>query len=347
MYIVNMDIYEYLNKPKQNQTMSHEEFTNILPILVDSLFKYGIQQIVRDYNDTLTNVSTDWEKLKSYTIKTNHINAQCTVGLSIIKKYMTHIYDVKNYKGKSISLLWTKENIEKTLTVNRRSHSTPYVSEIIRQIGFIAGISKVTIYRPLLTKRIVEYFGAKEVLDVCVGWGGRMLGSACLDEVYYTGIEPCNNTYQSLQKIIHDLALDKVTLYQDTAENVLPLLERKFDLAITSPPYYNLEIYSDEESQSHQYGSYAKWYDLFLKPVVEGVINILKDDGKSCWSVKNFKTDKQYNLYDDIVKIHKNLGWEQIELEFFVGNNVRPGSKDKNGESKKSKEITYVFVKTP
>ena len=37
---------------------------------------------------------------------------------------------------------------------------------------------------------------------------------------------------------------------------------------------------------------------------------------------------------------------EQIELEFFVGNSVRPGSKDKDGNSKKSKEITYVFVKT-
>ena len=341
------DIYNYLNKPKRNETLSDEDFIIILPSLIDNLLQYGFQQIINDYNHQyLSDIASDWEKLKSYKIETNHINSQSTIGLSIIKKYMTHIYDVKNYKGKSISLLWTKENIEKALKVNRQSHSTPYVSEIIRQIGFIAGTSKVTIYRPLLTKRIVDYFGAKEVLDVCVGWGGRMLGSVCIDGVNYTGIEPCSKTYNSLQEIKYNLGLDRVTLYKDVAENVLPALERKYDLAITSPPYYNLEIYSDEDSQSHQYGSYKKWYDLFLQPVVYGVLSKLKDGGKSCWSVKNFKTDKQYNLYDDIVKLHKEQGWEQIDLEFFVGNSVRPGSKDKDGKSKKSKEITYVFMKT-
>ena len=34
-----------------------------------------------------------------------------------------------------------------------------------------------------------------------------------------------------------------------------------------------------------------------------------------------------------------------MDLEFFVGNSVRPGSKNKNGQSKKSKEITYIFTK--
>jgi len=344
---ISNDIYTYLNKPKRNETLSEEDFNLILPSLIDNLLQYGFHQIINDYNDQyLSNIISDWKKLKSCTIETNNINAQSTIGLSIIKKYMTHIYDVKNYKGKSISLLWTKENIEKALKVNRQSHSTPYVSEIIRQIGFISGTSKVTIYRPLLTKRIVNYFGAKEVLDVCVGWGGRMLGSACIDGVNYTGIEPCSKTFNSLQEIKENLGLDRVTLYKDVAENVLPTLERKYDLAITSPPYYNLEIYSDEDTQSHQYGSYKKWYDLFLQPVVYGVLSKLTDGGKSCWSVKNFKTDKQYNLYDDIVKLHKDQGWEQIDLEFFVGNSVRPGSKDKDGKSKKSKEITYVFIKT-
>jgi hypothetical protein len=340
------NIYDYLNKPKLNEKLSEEEFTKILPNLINSLLKYGFQSLINEYNDQyLSNIKYDWEKLKSFNIETNHVNAQSTIGLSIIKKYMTHIYDVKNYKGKSISLLWTKENIEKALRVNRQSHSTPYLSEIIRQIGFIAGTSKVTIYRPLLTKRIVEYFGAKEVLDVCVGWGGRMLGSSCIDGVNYTGIEPCSKTYNSLQQIKCELGLDRVSLHKDAAENILPTLEKKYDLAITSPPYYNLEIYSDEATQSHHYGNYKNWYDLFLQPVVYGVLDKLKDDGKSCWSVKNFKTDKQYNLYDDIVNLHKERGWEQIDLEFFVGNSLRPGSKDKNGNSKKSKEITYVFVK--
>ena len=70
---------------------------------------------------------------------------------------MPHIYEVQNYKGKSIKGMWNNTNLLKAIRTNRKSHSTPYVSEIVRQIGFVSGNSKVTIYRPLLTKRIVEY----------------------------------------------------------------------------------------------------------------------------------------------------------------------------------------------
>lgn len=347
---VKEQLYNYLDQKSLNKTMTEEEFNEKLPILVDNLLEYGFQQIVKDYNDKLCSETDDWNKLKNYKQKKDNvfnINAQSTVGLSIIKKHMTHIYDVKNYKGQCVSALWEKENLEKVLKVNRKSHSTPYVSEIIRQLGFMAGTSKVTIYRPLLTKMIVEYFGAKEVLDVCVGWGGRMLGSACIDGVSYTGIEPCKKTYDGLNKMKKKLKLNNVTLYKKGAEDVLPTLEKKYDLALTSPPYYNLEIYSDEKTQSHQQGgTYEDWYDSFLKPVVHGVIDKLKEDGTSCWSVKNFKTDKNYNLYDDIVKLHEEKGWKKIDTEFFVGNSVRPGSKSKDGNAKKSKEITYIFKKS-
>ena len=109
----------------------------------------------------------------------------------------------------------------------------------------------------------------------------------------------------------------------------------------------NLEKYSDEPTQSiNKYTTYDLWYKYFLKPVVYNVIYKLKDSGKSCWSVKNFKTDKQYDLYNDIVKLHDDLGWVQTNIEFYINNSIRPGLKNKNNKSYKGKEITYVFVKT-
>ena len=147
------------------------------------------------------------------------------------------------------------------------------------------------------------------------------------------------------KKIKTELQLENVTLYNNGAEFILPILEEKYDLAITSPPYYNLEIYSNENTQSHHYGTYDEWYNKFLKPVVYGVLERLIDGGKSCWSVKNFKTNKNYNLYDDIVKLHKEKGWVPMkDTEFYVGNCLRPGLKDVNGKSMKSQEVTYVFV---
>ena len=340
-------IYNYVNVTKLNETLSDEMFEKNIQSLVKDLHQYGFDALLRDYNETkLKDIHEDWEALKSKNIDDDFTSSTSVVGMSIIKQTMPHLYEVKSYKGVCIRDQWTKENIEKVLRLNRKTHSTPYVTEIIRQLGFMAGTSKVTIYRPLLTKRIVEAFGAKKVLDVCVGWGGRMLGSACVDGVQYTGIEPCQKTFQGLRHMQQELKLeDRVTLYHDIAESVLPTLKDTYDLALTSPPYYNLELYSDEESQSHQYGDYSTWVDKFLKPVVFGVLDHLKEDGHSCWSVKNFKTDKAYPLYDDIVELHRKKGWIKIDREFYIGNCLRPGLKDEDGNARKSKESTFVFVK--
>lgn len=372
--MATINIYDYLNERDKFRSMEDEEFDKLKGPLSKALVDYTFEQLLKDYTDGLTQSLDDWANLKKKQIDKDFISSTSVVGTNIIKRNMPHLYEVQNHKGKSIVSSWTQEVLEKVLVTNRKSHSTPYVSEIIRQVGFVSGTSKVTIYRPLLTKRIVERFNSKHVLDVCVGWGGRMLGSVCVDGVSYTGIEPFSKTYEGLEQMKSELELtdEQVTLHNDCAETILPQLERKYDLALTSPPYYNLEIYTDEETQSHHYETYEVWVDNFLRPVIEGVLDKLVEGGKSCWSVKNFKTDGKYNLYDDVVRIHKENGWvpmqEEVQViaseedasaeekkenlvtvkqnvEFYVGNCLRPGLKDKDGNSKKSKEITYVFIK--
>jgi len=334
------DIYKIINVRHSLRNMTDAYFDEFLPVFCDKLLLLGFDNFIQTYNDGLQENTKDWKNLKNKQIDKDWINSTSVVGMNIIKRNMPHIYEVSNHKGVNIKLMWDKPHLEKALRANRKSHSTPYVTEIIRQLGFTAGTSKVTIYRPLLTKRIVESLNCKNVLDVCIGWGGRMLGAACLDNVNYTGIEPFSKTYAGLDNIKKDLKLGNVTLFNDIAENVLPNLKKEYDLALTSPPYYNLELYSDETTQSHHYGSYLNWIEKFLKPVVYGVLDKLIDTGYSCWSVKNFKTDKNYNLYDDVAKLHADKGWKKIDREFYVGNCIRPGT------DKKGKEITYVFVKS-
>ena len=342
------NIYDYLNIKNKFRNMTDDFFLNtFVNQFASNMYEYGFDNLMNNYNDGLISEQTDWNNLKNQNITNNYMSSTSTVGLSIIKKSMGHIYEVENFKGVSIKKLWTIQNIRKALIINRKTHITPYVSEIIRQLGFSAGTSKVTIYRPLLTKRIVEYFSGKKILDVCTGWGGRMLGTRSVNGTHYTGIEPCLKTYNGLTEIIDILELDNINIYNDTAENILPELPNNYyDMALTSPPYYNLEVYSNEATQSiNKYNTYELWYDNFLKPVVYGVLDKLEDGGKSCWSVKNFKTDKKYNLYEDVVKLHEDKGWKKINTEFYVGNCLRPGLKDKNGKPQTGKEITYVFTK--
>lgn len=332
-----------INKRNALRDLSDVDFEELLPKLSSELESHGI--LYENYSNE--EILNDWKSLckKSLDNNVTYISATSVVGMKIMRKYMTHFHDVKNYKGVSIRSLWKKEHLEKALRFNRKNHSTPYASEIIRSLSFTNGLGKVTMYRPLMARNVVSYFKAKSVLDVCAGWGGRMLGTKSLgSSVSYTGIEPCEKTFKGLTNICNHLNLvDNVTLINKPAEIYLNELDSniKFDIALTSPPYYNLEIYSDEETQSLQYSDYESWINNFIKPVIE---NILKRVKYSCWSVKNFKTDKKYDLLTDVIRIHEENGWIMMDVTFTMSNSKRPGLSVNTGP-KKTEEVTYVFVK--
>ena len=335
-----------INKKNTLKDLSDADFEVLLPILATELESHGI--LYEDYPDA--DIAKDWKLLREKKIdKTiTNVSATAVAGMKIMRKYMRHFHEVQNYKGLSVKSLWKKANLEKALRFNRAQHSTPYASEIIRSLSFTNGLGKVTMYRPLMARNIVAYFDAKSVLDVCAGWGGRMIGSKSVDlaSVSYTGIDPCKKTYNALCGIRDELGLTGVTLINKPAEVALVELpeDAKFDIALTSPPYFNLEIYSDETTQSTKLGDYQAWVDKFLRPVIVGVIGRVK---YSCWSVKNFKTDKKYNLLDDVVAIHKENGWKQMDVVFTMSNSKRPGngSTAETSSPKKTEEVTYVFVK--
>ena len=312
-----------------------------------------------------------------------NISATEVAGMKVLRKHMRHFHAVRNYKGNSVASLWTQPCLEKALRFNRAQHSTPYASEIIRSLSFANGLGKVTMYRPLMAKKVVAYLahqlGVKEVrvLDVCAGWGGRMIGAKSAEspsfagvspsvagglrgelvspslKVHYTGIDPCEKTYAALRAIRDELGLHNVTLIHKPAEVALQQPLGTYDIALTSPPYYNLEIYSDEPTQSVHAGGYQAWLESFLKPVIAGVIRL--GVKYSCWSVKNFKTDKKYDLLDDVIRIHGEHGWRLLDgVVFTMANSRRPGQKAKPHEStestdpvapKKTEECTYVFVR--
>jgi hypothetical protein len=288
------------------------------------------------------------------------ISATEVAGMKVLRKHMQHFHAVRNYKGHSVESLWTQPCLEKALRFNRAQHSTPYASEIIRSLSFANGLGKVTMYRPLMAKKVVAYLTDKDklkdvrVLDVCAGWGGRMIGAKSAEggglKVHYTGIDPCAKTYAALRAIRDELGLTNVTLINKPAEVALQELDPSvpYDLALTSPPYYNLELYSDEPTQSVSgpNAGYQAWLNEFLNPVIQGVIRL--GVKYSCWSVKNFRTDKKYDLLDDVVRIHGEHGWRLLDgVVFTMANSRRPGQKAASEDvaPKKTEECTYVFVR--
>ena len=360
-----------LNRKHALTNLTDAEFEAMLPQLAAELESNGVLR--ESYSDS--EIQKDWVLLlkKDTTINAMTISATEVAGMKVLRKHMRHFHAVRNHKGHSVESLWTQPCLEKALRFNRAQHSTPYASEIIRSLSFANGLGKVTMYRPLMAKKVVSYLANKDnlkevrVLDVCAGWGGRMIGAMSAElnhaykycRVHYTGIDPCAKTYAALCAIRDELELTNVTLINKPAEVALQEMDPSatYDIALTSPPYYNLEIYSDEPTQSISSSAvsdgYQAWLNKFLNPVILGVIRL--GVKYSCWSVKNFKTDKKYDLLDDVTRIHAEHGWRLLEdTVFTMANSRRPGQKSQTTSDdattaalvpKKTEECTYVFVR--
>ncbi len=280
------------------------------------------------------------------------IDTRSKPGHKILDHYMKHIWDVKNHKGVSMRSLFTQETLEKALFANLRNHSTPYRSEIRRMISMYGGLGSVTKYKAITTKALVKYFQAKTVLDPCVGWGGRMLGTlAAFPDTTYIGFEPDTNTFSALQQILKDDAIPeaarkRATVFQEPAEVGLQRIVGPFDMILTSPPYFNLEVYTSGQQSIQAYKTWEDWVSKWLKPVILRCLSLLKSGGVSCWSVKNFRSDKLYPLADITKKIHKEAGWELVKTVRVTGS-ARMGAKriQDGKEGRESEEETFCFRK--
>jgi DNA modification methylase len=67
--------------------------------------------------------------------------------------------------------------------------------------------------------------------------------------------------------------------------------QSNYDLVLTSPPYYNLEIYEDESSkgQSIYKRTLDQWFDDFLIPSLDKAVEALRDGGFMVININNIK----------------------------------------------------------
>ena len=322
-------ISQFLNVRNSTKKLSNFEFEKILPILAKELSSISYYY---DYTDD--QLIKDWSNLLKYDTSSTSSASTTRIGMKLCEQFFPNFYDIKNKNGESFSSLWNPTILEKVLRWNRNSHSTPYLSEIKRGIYFCGGLTKNTMYRPHLAKSIVSYYNAKTVLDPCAGWGGRMLGTVAAG-AHYIGYEPNLETYNNLIKLVNFLNInDKVTLYNLPAEN---MEEVSVDISLTSPPYFNLEIYSDGKHQSENYyKTYEEWLLNWLQPLVINVASNTKI--ASCWNVHNIGKMK---MIDDVRNIFRENKF--IEDEVFSLSSSKRQTNQRSSKNKKNKDVTICY----
>lgn len=143
-------------------------------------------------------------------------------------------------------------------------------------------------FKPYLAREIyLDYCkeGAR-VLDPCAGWGGRMLGfvaSGLGGE--YLATDPSTKTYKGLQKLqefllsAENISKPVIELHNLPFED-LALPENYFDFAFTSPPYFDTELYTDEDTQAYnRYKTLEEFNEKFLTTLIKKSVRALKHDG--------------------------------------------------------------------
>lgn len=185
------------------------------------------------------------------------------------------------------------------------------VNELLYQIIQLGvnGVSYVNEFPPHKARDLAIQYGCSRrslVLDPCGGWGCRMLGVSTICDRYCC-CEPSTRTANGLQNLRNFIKrfrpeFDAEIFICPFEEHLVS--ENCYDFALTSPPYYDTEKYSDEPTNSlNKFKSYAEWRDGFYAPLIHQTMAALKPE--SCF-VLNIGSRK-YPLSADLFKICKGV----------------------------------------
>lgn len=142
-------------------------------------------------------------------------------------------------------------------------------------------------FRPAAAKAIFDHFKPKKVYDFSSGWGDRLAGFyACNTTESYTGVDVNTNLkegYEAQQEAYNKIRIEqgftakKVDMLFCGAENYSDESD-KFDLIFTSPPYFQIERYTQEDNQSWKHKKLDDWLEKFLFPSVKKAAQSLQQN---------------------------------------------------------------------
>jgi hypothetical protein len=214
------------------------------------------------------------------------------------------------------------------------------------QAGLRMTSSVATNFPPMKAKAIYEQFTPENgvIWDYCMGFGGRMLGALSSKKNFtYVGTDPNTQTYEQLHelgKIIesvtgrtgsYDIHCKGAEEFDYPAESV--------DFAFSSPPYFSLERYSDEETQSYnKFDEVDTWLEGFVRPTVKNIYRVLKPNRYYAVNIADFKIgSKTVSFVDDWLRISEEEGFTYVK-------NIPMKLQTRTGNRGKGDKLEGVFL---
>lgn len=158
--------------------------------------------------------------------------------------------------------------------------SARYLREIIYQ-----NIPETRTFNPSWSKALLEEtlgndLAGKSWLDISAGWGDRLITAAVL-KMRYRAADPNTKLQPGYQRIISGYGDPKLQQVLAVGFEDLELGDELFDVVLSSPPYFNLEIYNTEENTQSiaRHPERTGWLVQFLFPVLQKAWNHLRVGG--------------------------------------------------------------------
>lgn len=183
------------------------------------------------------------------------------------------------------------------------------------------------------------------------GFGGRLLGALSSKNNYkYVGTDPCTETMYHL----HQLGeyIEQVTSREDSYElhccgsEEFKGPKNSIDFAFSSPPYFNLEVYSDEPTQCfNKFPELDEWLEGYVRATIKNIKHMLKPGKLYAVNIADFKVGSGNTVayVDEWIRISKEEGMPLFDT-VYLGVTARAGSAEQAaGELKK--ENILIFKK--
>jgi len=138
-------------------------------------------------------------------------------------------------------------------------------------------------FRISVALTILQIFRPTKWLDISAGWGDRLIAAIGYGVDLYCGIDPNECLHPKYTEIIKMLVEpDKQSnfiLIKDGFETA-KLPNVKFDLVFSSPPFFDLEVYSTvAEDSLMMYDTVNSWYNNFLLVSIRKAYKYLENGG--------------------------------------------------------------------
>ena len=264
--------------------------------------------------------------------KKDEINSRSFVGNNLIYHFnFENLIKARRNKKLSFYDIITDVNKEEYIKLLNETEKRDRTGTMTKKLYECYRVNRGAIVFFKSAQAILCYknFNAKKVLDFTMGWGGRLLGAWAMG-IDYIGID-CNicmkssyeNMIETLQKYDKKIGRPspKMEIIWKSCLDV-DYSKLDYDFVLTSPPYYNLEIY---ECMGKLWAIKDDFYKNFMKKI----FNKINDnfDGVFCLNISP-KMFEEFSKYID----EKPIG--EIDLKQQLGN-----------QKKKSKDLIYCYRK--